>query len=400
MQSEDIKNNPTESPLNGNGPKGPPKACLFVASLDEQTTESDLEQLFGKFGEILKIKLLKDHVSRPYAFVQFASADDASDAIEHTKGFTINDRRLRVERARVNRTLFIAKIPRHMQANQLKEIVEEYGDVESVTIIKNHQTNKSKGCGFVKFSFREDAAQALVELKEKQRKWVIEWATSNNDPESLRIDKSNIFVGSLNPQEISEELLKDHFGVYGEIESATLINREENNDPSSFGNSPVPNSASQSSNGEDPNVSRPRNAFAFIRFKDPEYSAAAIEGENGKDWLGHRIRVQYCESKEMKNKRRAKHTKFSPYNPAPFYPGMPMMYMGEGGAPAAADMQSMNMYNSFYPVYYNSAPWMYQPGMEQQPMVANAPMFGGDESGFSHMNMGGPSVVPVLPWLP
>jgi len=53
-------------------PKGPPKACLFVASLSEDTTEADLQGLFGKYGEILKIKLLKDHVSRPYAFVQFS----------------------------------------------------------------------------------------------------------------------------------------------------------------------------------------------------------------------------------------------------------------------------------------------------------------------------------------
>lgn len=394
MQTDELKNNPTSTSESTTTktiePKGPPKACLFVASLDEYTTESDLETLFGKFGEILKIKLLKDHVSRPYAFVQFASADDATDAIENTKGLTVNDRRLRVERARVNRTLFIAKISRQMQDDQLKEIAEEYGEVESVTIIKNHQTNRSKGCGFVKYSFREDAALALTELKEKQRKWVVEWATSNNDPESLRIDKNNIFVGSLNPQEITQDLLTEHFEVYGEIESATLINREENNDSSFRNTSPSPNGVSDESNS-----TRPRNAFAFIRYKTPEHSAAAIESENGKDWLGNRIRVQYCESKEMKNKRRAKHTKYAPYNHAPYYPGMPMMYMGDG--------HDMNMYNSYYPVYYNSPPWMYQPGMEGAPpqqMMPNAPMFGEDmNSNFSHLNMG-PSVVPVLPWLP
>merc|ERR1712093_76088 len=52
--------------------KGPPKACLFVASLTNFTSKEELSQLFGVYGEILKIKLLKDHVSRPYAFIQFA----------------------------------------------------------------------------------------------------------------------------------------------------------------------------------------------------------------------------------------------------------------------------------------------------------------------------------------
>lgn len=59
----------------------------------------------------------------------------------------------------------------------------------------------------------------------------------------------------------------------------------------------------------DPSLSPPsatsRSAFAFVRFTDPPSSAAAIEAENGQEWLGRRIRVQYCESAEMKTKRRA-----------------------------------------------------------------------------------------------
>jgi hypothetical protein len=41
-------------------------------------------------------------------------------------------------------------------------MVEVFGPVENVTIIKNHQTNKSKGCGFVKFVYREDAMDAFA----------------------------------------------------------------------------------------------------------------------------------------------------------------------------------------------------------------------------------------------
>merc|ERR1712137_1271317 len=209
--------------------KGPPKACLFVASLTNFTSKEELSQLFGVYGEILKIKLLKDHVSRPYAFVQFASVDDATTAIANTKNTMLNNRRLRVERARVNRTLFVAKFSKQMQAAKLKEVMSEFGEVESVTIIQNHQTNRSKGCGFVKYAFREDAAVALADFKTNQTKWVVEWATSSNDPENLRVDKNNIFVGGLNPQEITEDKLREHFEVYGELESVTLVNRGENN---------------------------------------------------------------------------------------------------------------------------------------------------------------------------
>uniref|UniRef100_A0A7S4HI81 RRM domain-containing protein n=1 Tax=Vannella robusta TaxID=1487602 RepID=A0A7S4HI81_9EUKA len=387
--------------------KGPPKACLFVASLTNFTSKEELSQLFGVYGEILKIKLLKDHVSRPYAFIQFASVDDATNAIENTKNTILNNRRLRVERARVNRTLFVAKFSKQMQAAQLKEAMSEYGEIESVTIIQNHQTNRSKGCGFVKFAFREDAASALAALKVNQSKWVVEWATSSNDPETLRVDKNNIFVGGLNPQEITEEKLKERFQVYGEMESVTLVNRAENN-PDSRDDGRTVTSPSPTSASADPNGTRPANAFAFIRYKDEEFSAAAIEAENGTDWLGKRIRVQYCESKEMKNKRRAKQMKY-PYQPNPYYPGVPIMYLPD----VAPEMQN-NMYNSpYYPMYYNGAPppWMYQmPSVMDVPgMMPNmGPMYPpnvDDETqvsnAFSQMNLGaGPSVVPNLPWLP
>jgi len=49
----------------------------------------------------------------------------------------------------------------HFVVKELRNAAEEYGPVENVTIIKNHQTNKSKGCGFVKFVFREDAMDAF-----------------------------------------------------------------------------------------------------------------------------------------------------------------------------------------------------------------------------------------------
>jgi len=395
MQDENIES--TQPTMDKDiGIKGPPKACLFVASLAAYTTEEELRQLFNVYGEILKIKLLKDTVSRPYAFVQFSSVEDATKAIENTKNTVLNNRRLRVERARGNRTLFIAKFSVHMQPAQLKEILEEYGAVESVTIIKNHQTNRSKGCGFVKFAFREDAVTALAELKNTQQKWVVEWATSNNDPESLQVDKSNIFIGGLNPQEISEEKLRERFEAYGEMESLTLVNCAENNTDLNEETSPS-STPSPTPYGESNSV-RQANAFAFIRYKDEAHAAAAIESENGTDWLGKRIRVQYCESKEMKNKRRAKYMKYNPYvHPSPYYPMPGVMYLD------GPDMQA-NMYNpAYYPMYYNgAAPWMYQqmPGMvDGQQMM---PMYPGEEenlnSAFSQMNLGPP--VPVLPWLP
>jgi len=222
---------------------------------------------------------------------------------------------LRVEKARVNRTLFIAKLSKKTSNTDLREMAEEHGEVESVSIIKNHQTNISKGCGFVKFVNREDAENAFAELKGRYKNLVVEWATSTNDPDLLGIDKCNIFVGGLNPQQIDEEILAEKFGSYGEIESSTLVNRFANDEDDTKG---------------------ARSAFAFIRYKDETAASSAIENENGITWLERRIRVQYCESQEKKNKRRANKFYQSYPNGNMYYPPLPNQpLMVIGGMPWA-----------------------------------------------------------------
>jgi hypothetical protein len=68
----EVEGEGEEVPVSSRGePKGPPGACLFVASLAPDTTESVLHIYFLQFGPILKVKLLKDKAARPYAFVQF-----------------------------------------------------------------------------------------------------------------------------------------------------------------------------------------------------------------------------------------------------------------------------------------------------------------------------------------
>mmetsp|Transcript_10542 Transcript_10542/g.43013 ORF Transcript_10542/g.43013 Transcript_10542/m.43013 type:complete len:673 (+) Transcript_10542:185-2203(+) len=432
-------------------PKGPPQACLFVASLANETTEEAIRAFFGLYGQVLKIKLLKDRSARPYAFVQFQDMESAEAALQQTNGKSLDNRRLRVERAKVNRTLFLAKLSRALVGQQLREVVEEYGPVESVTIIKNHQTNKSKGCGFVKFVYREDAMDAFVGLKNKQRKWVVEWATSTNDPDLLGVDKYNIFIGGLNPQLITQELLKERFIRYGDIESITLINRgadpalqqqqmmfqqqqqqqmqmaqqqAQGQEGQEEGQGQGESQGQGQTEAEESAPMAPRSAFAFVRYKSAAHSAAAIENENGVEWLERRIRVQYCESQEMKNKRRANKymQSINQFN-SQFYRGMPVAPVGGpmlmmGGMPAMYNMgpmagaPGMQKYNPYLPRPIPKgmeAEVMAQGGMQymHHPQGANAgpfptyPMFyNGQAPPWMFAPQHGPGAVPPGPMPP
>jgi len=41
-------------------------------------------------------------------------------------------------------------------------MMTSFGPIEDLTMLQNYQTGRCKGCGFVKFSYREDAIRAFV----------------------------------------------------------------------------------------------------------------------------------------------------------------------------------------------------------------------------------------------
>ena len=82
---------------------------LFVGNLSYQTGENDLQDYFSQAGAVTSVNLMLDKVtgkSRGFAFVEFASAEEANKAVEqfHNKEFqgralTVNVARPKEERA-------------------------------------------------------------------------------------------------------------------------------------------------------------------------------------------------------------------------------------------------------------------------------------------------------------
>ena len=82
---------------------------LFVGNLSYQTMENDLQDYFSQAGVVTSVNLMLDKVtgkSRGFAFVEFATAEEANKAVEqlHNKEFqgrtlTVNVARPREERA-------------------------------------------------------------------------------------------------------------------------------------------------------------------------------------------------------------------------------------------------------------------------------------------------------------
>lgn len=60
--------------------------------------------------------------------------------------------------------IYIGNIPYSVTEDELKAVFEEYGEVNSVKIIKNKHTGKSKGFGFVILGDSDGAGKAIEEL--------------------------------------------------------------------------------------------------------------------------------------------------------------------------------------------------------------------------------------------
>lgn len=64
--------------------------------------------------------------------------------------------------------IFVAGLSYQITEADLRELFEEYGEVSSAKIIKDKETRRSKGYGFVEMNNDDEAKQAINELNEAE----------------------------------------------------------------------------------------------------------------------------------------------------------------------------------------------------------------------------------------
>src|SRR5688572_344509 len=93
-----------EGPLgSGSGRRFAMPAKLFVGNLSFQATEEDLRELFQQAGVVESVRIVTDQFTgrpRGFGFVEMASKEEASKAIEMLNGRLFRDRNLVVDEAR------------------------------------------------------------------------------------------------------------------------------------------------------------------------------------------------------------------------------------------------------------------------------------------------------------
>ncbi|EDR29691.1 RNA-binding protein, putative [Entamoeba dispar SAW760] len=198
------------------------------------------------------------------AYIQFATDHGVTRVLEQGP-IIINNQQIRTEKAKTQMTLFFAKMGSSMTQKQFKQECEKFGQVEEATIIFDRETKKSKGCGFVKFVYRDDAVSCYNYHKYKKI-YIVEWARSPIHRAS-QADRYTIFIGNLSKKQANQKIIESKFKKYGKIERITVINR--------------PNETT---------------AYAFVKYDNTLSPSEAIQKENNNVWDGQIIVVELSEN--------------------------------------------------------------------------------------------------------
>ncbi|KAL7151051.1 hypothetical protein ABFS83_04G005300 [Erythranthe nasuta] len=153
---------------------------LYVVGIPRAATEQDVSAVFGEYGHIVDIILVKDKrtgLQQEYCFVKYAALDQAERAIVAFNSHYIfpgamipmkvkyaggERERLGISSVQVHK-LYVGCVSRQALKWEIEEIFTPFGVVEEVFIVRD-EFKQNRGCAFVQFSCRDMAIAAINAL--------------------------------------------------------------------------------------------------------------------------------------------------------------------------------------------------------------------------------------------
>ncbi|GIY61727.1 RNA-binding protein 39 [Caerostris extrusa] len=157
---------------------------IFCMRLSQKVRARDLEEFFSSVGPVRDVKIIMDNKTRRskgIAYVEFQSVDSIPLALAlndtELMGYKIQIQLSQAEKNRVAASassvvrgtpgpmrLYVGSLHFNITEDMLRGIFEPFGKIERIELIKDTETNRSKGYGFISFYDSEDAKKALEQL--------------------------------------------------------------------------------------------------------------------------------------------------------------------------------------------------------------------------------------------
>ena len=136
---------------------------LFVGGLSWETTDKELREHFGNYGEIESINVKTDPNtgrSRGFAFIVFNSAD-AIDKVVAAGDHIINNKKVDPKKAKARHgKIFVGGLSNELSDDDIKNYFSQFGNILEVEMPFDKTKNQRKGFCFITF----DSEQVVNEL--------------------------------------------------------------------------------------------------------------------------------------------------------------------------------------------------------------------------------------------
>ncbi|KAK8565962.1 hypothetical protein V6N13_021034 [Hibiscus sabdariffa] len=207
---------------------------VFVGGLDKDATEDDIRKVFSQVGEVVEVRLMMNPQTKKnkgFAFLRFATTEQAKRAFTELKNPVINGKQCGVTPSQDSDTLFLGNICRTWTKEALKEKLKHYGvdNVEDLTLVEDRNNEgMNRGFAFLEFSSRSDAMDAFKRLQRRDvlfgvdRPAKVSFADSFVDSgDEIMAQVRTIFIDCL-PPSWDEDHVRELLKKYGEIEKVEL----------------------------------------------------------------------------------------------------------------------------------------------------------------------------------
>ncbi|KAK8816558.1 hypothetical protein WA556_001499, partial [Blastocystis sp. ATCC 50177/Nand II] len=188
-------------------------------------------------------------------------------------------------------TVFVSDLQVKVDEKWLRHYFQQAGKVKSIKLIRDKNSGRSKGMGYIEMGSQEDCARALllngqkmctkhkacncsgfpmkVKRSEAEKNW-----SAMKEKAPPKILPSTIYVTNLDPQLTRRDIL-DIFGSVGDVENATL----ETDSHGVF------------------------HGTAYVKFRRPECASRAAVKMDGEEVLGRKMKVTLQQRRDGRNWR-------------------------------------------------------------------------------------------------
>jgi polyadenylate-binding protein len=166
---------------------------LFIKNFGKDMDNARLKQMFEEFGEITSVKVEIDDngMSKGFGFVCFKDSESAIEAVQAKHQSEHNGQQIYVARAmkkserqdhlraalerkkadKITRyatgvNLYVKNLEDSIDDEALRKEFSSHGNITSVKVMRD-QTGRSKGFGFVCFTYPDEATKAVTEMNGK-----------------------------------------------------------------------------------------------------------------------------------------------------------------------------------------------------------------------------------------